>query len=97
MYETYGYVDGVRLDSLPSRYIHVSVFGGTIHVDYGQHASLREQRVNDKEGKKITFDRFATYGLGALLNFFDYNGWEYKDNLVEPRSSNKFFVFNKKN
>lgn len=96
LYEKYGYVDDMRLDSLPSKYIQASVLSYGIYIDYGQRSSFEGSRVTDSEGKKISF---GTEGFGVQLNFLDYNGWEYLDNYVEQsssRSSFKYIVLRKK-
>ena len=79
-YRQYGYVDGIRLDSIDAMWADaddaVLAMGGLhqIHFNfrYGQKGVQRKYTVvSDRNGKLITLN-----SLGAFLNFFDYNGWE---------------------
>ena len=95
VYQQYGYLLGTRLDSLPSKYMQVTIRSNGLFVNYGQAARMHEQRVNDEEGNRLDF---RTDNYGVIMNFFDYNGWEYLDHFEEQGQSvtYKHLMFRKK-
>jgi hypothetical protein len=49
--EQYGYIDGVRLDSIKAEYVEVNLYNKAIHFDYGQQIGpLESYRVTDNTG-----------------------------------------------
>ncbi len=81
--KTYGYVNGVRLDSIDMEYVNVGDPGGTSIFDYGQGGRVKSMLITDKKGLVFSFPR-NNYVL--KLNFLYYNGWE----LVPDTSINLF-------
>jgi hypothetical protein len=73
--KTYGYVNGVRLDSLDAVYGEFSRYSvGRIYFDFGQVWNKRkEMTVTDKNGKPLVF---LTSTNSIFLNFFYFNGWQ---------------------
>lgn len=78
----YGYVNGIRLDSIQATYAQADITAGMRMVagnlirrftfEYGQKAKNEsEARITDKAGNVFTF-----YNTAEALNFFDYNGWQ---------------------
>lgn len=75
VFQKYGYIDGIRLDSIPSAYIEVTLQNNFIHVNYGQPwDGIRNARVYDSNKDFILIWHNT---VGATLNFMDYNGWEF--------------------
>ncbi len=74
--KTYGYIDGVRMDSIDARYAEFShrlLRSGLIFA-YGQSEENRKKMlITDRDGKHLAF---VPDNISMLLNFFDFNGWE---------------------
>jgi hypothetical protein len=79
----YGYVNGVRLDSINAIYGQAGITAGMtvlagnyirrLVFEYGQHwKNESEARITNKEGKAFTF-----FNTAEALNFFEYNGWNF--------------------
>jgi len=93
VFEKYGYIDGIRLDSIRSEYAEVNLLNNYILIDYGQQwVSRINYRVTDVEGNIL---RFSHNTIGAILNFMNYNGWEYI-NSTEPKDAMHYFIFRRK-
>jgi hypothetical protein len=89
----YGYIDGVRLDSIPSEYAEV-VLEKFMYFDYGQGMQKKKSwKVTDQKGVMLKFKDNAT---GVLLNFLDYNGWEYVDSYLAGSFPRTFIVKKKR-
>lgn len=73
-YKTYGYIHGVRLDSIDAGYASFGRRGQSLFFDYGQGVKVKEMIITDKNGLLIMF---PTYGPIFRMNFFYFNGWEY--------------------
>ncbi len=73
--KTYGYVNGIRLDSLDANYGEFSRYRGEgLYFDYGQIRGKRKEMViTDKKGKPLVFIPYTT---ATFLNFFYFNGWQ---------------------
>jgi len=92
-FEKFGYIDGVRLDSIGSAYAEVNTQSTYILFDYGQEwVSRNNYRVTDAEGYLI---RFSHNTIGTILNFMSYNGWEFV-NSVEPQDAFEHLIFKRK-
>lgn len=79
----YGYVNGLRLDSINATYAQVDIAPNTrilagnfikkFIFDYGQRwKEEKEARITDKDGKTFQFLNTA-----EALNFFEFNGWKF--------------------
>ena len=71
--KTFGYVNGIRLDSIDAEYGQIETRWETIAFDYGQLGGKKKMTVTDDKGAALTFARTS---LTFLLNFFYFNGWE---------------------
>ena len=74
-FQTYGYIDGVRLDSINTQYAEFFTKGiDGIGFNYGQNPQKRKDAsIKDRQGVPLMFlDRSTAF----MLNFFYYNGWE---------------------
>jgi hypothetical protein len=92
-FEKYGYIDGIRLDSITSEYAEVNTQSNFILFDYGQEwVSRNNYRVTDAKGY---FMRFSHNTIGTLLNFMNYNGWQFV-NSVEPQDAFEHLIFRRK-
>ncbi|MEO9147382.1 MAG: hypothetical protein ABI237_17670 [Ginsengibacter sp.] len=74
-FKTYGYINGIRLDSINSGYPSFGKRGQSLFFDYGQGASFKEMLITDKSGLLLIFPTDRRRVL--WLNFFYFNGWEY--------------------
>lgn len=72
-FQTYGYVDDVRLDSLNAEYATIEWGFSRLYFSYGQSESRRKKTVTDKKGEPMMF---AEQSLSFSLNFLYFNGWE---------------------
>ncbi|HEY5390802.1 MAG TPA: hypothetical protein VIJ57_01710 [Hanamia sp.] len=72
--KTYGYIQGVRLDSLDMGFATFGKRGQSLYFDYGQGKKDKEMFITDKNGLPLMF---PSYGRIFWLNFFYYNGWVY--------------------
>ncbi len=73
-YNTYGYIDGKRLDSIDAAF---ATFAPRTYdevlFDYGQPArKVKEYALTDSTGIPLMF---SNHSLSFLLNFFNYNKW----------------------
>lgn len=74
--KTFGYVDGVRLDSIDARYAEFNwrLLQSGLTFDYGQSGAKRRKMViTDKDGRLLVFE---PNNITMILNFFYFNGWE---------------------
>ncbi len=74
--KTFGYIDGVRLDSVDAMYAEFSrrLFRSGLIFEYGQSEENRKKMlITDRDGKQLVF---VPDNISMLLNFFDFNGWE---------------------
>jgi hypothetical protein len=99
--KTYGYVNGIRLDSINSLYAQVELlptekiltgaFVKRYAVDYGQKwDKVKEVRLTNKEGLVLTFS-----SISLTLNLFDYNGWDLVD-MFNVDTGKQMIFFKKK-
>ncbi len=72
---TYGYVDGIRLDSIDAAYAVFDVnVGNRVHFNFGQNLTdSKKFLVTDTKGKPLSF---PINSAAFLFNFFHYNRWE---------------------
>lgn len=97
-YNTLGYLNRVRLDSLPASYATIEIvhlpghyYKFTAHFNIGQEKNegRRDQYylIYDKESHILIYNSKA-----ALINFLDFNGWEFK-NLLPNGTTNLEVVY----
>ncbi len=94
-YKTYGYVNGVRLDSIDAQYATFSwKNSNTLSFDFGQFVpSKKLMAVTDNKTVPLYFQ---TQDDMLVLNFLYYNGWELDQaNAIAPNASN--YVLKKRN
>ena len=93
--KTYGYVNGIRLDSLEAVYGEFSKYRGEgLYFDYGQKRDKRKDMVvTDKNGKPLVF---VPYTTAIFLNFFYFNGWRLDTALSVSDGSVSSFIMMKK-
>jgi hypothetical protein len=90
---TYGYVNGIRLDSIDAEYGQVITRMQTIAFDYGQRGGRKKLTVTDDKGTALVF---ARDGLPFLLNFFFYNGWELDHTYHDATEKYEIFILKKR-
>ena len=72
--QTYGYVNGIRLDSLNAEYAQFEWGFQKLFVDYGQEESRKKTTVTDVKGNPLLF---ARQSVSFTLNFLYFNGWQF--------------------
>lgn len=91
-YNIYGYVNGIRLDSLPATYATFDWRGDSFTFDYGQPSSKRKDiTIADSKGTPLII---GNYNLPFAFNFFYYNGWEL--DKAYPVSTGSEFILKKR-
>jgi hypothetical protein len=93
--KTWGYVNGIRLDSIDATYAefrrHV---GDGLYFDYGQKRNKRKElMLTDKNGKRLVFVPFTN---SFFLNFFYANGWQMDKALTNSDGTADSFILVKK-
>jgi len=80
-YKTYGYINGVRLDSVDAAYAQFGKKMESEFFDYGQDGKRKNMVITDKNGSPLIFPRFDYFIF--KINFFSYNGWDVvPDSLI---------------
>lgn len=92
---TYGYVNGIRLDSINATYARYGRGAGNgLFFDYGQITNKRKElNITDKNGKPLVF--VAETDM-ARLNFFWFNGWQLHEALTDNSGSAVSYILKKK-
>ena len=72
-FQTYGYVDGVRIDSLNAEYATFEWGFDKLFFSYGQSETRKKKTVTNEKGEPLIFPRQS---LSFSLNFLYFNGWE---------------------
>lgn len=89
-YKTYGYANGIRLDSIKAQYAEFGWKGiDGISFYYGQNYSNGKD-LFVKNNRNVPFT-FINRSTAFLLNFFYYNGWELA-NITNPQSDGTFVL-----
>jgi hypothetical protein len=91
--KTYGYVNGIRLDSIDAQYGQIETRWETIAFDYGQLGGRKKLTVTDNNGSALIFARTS---LTFLLNFFYFNGWELAHSYHDYSEKSEVFIFKKR-
>lgn len=90
----YGYVDGVRLDSLPADFVVVFGNGKFMYVDYGKSGKkAKNSPLTNVEEAPFLFARSST---GTALNFLNFNGWTFVNAYSSGADSYPSLIFRKK-
>lgn len=71
--QTFGYVNGTRLDSLNAEYATFELGTEKLFFDYGQPQTRKKTTVTDEKGAPFLF---VTQSIPFALNFLYFNGWE---------------------
>lgn len=72
--QTYGYIDGTRMDSLNAEYAVFDLGTRRSFFDFGQSVTREKTRVTDEKGEPLMF---ATDSFSFVLNFLYFNGWQF--------------------
>ncbi len=91
--KTFGYVNGIRLDSIDAAYGQIETRWETIAFDYGQLGGRNKMTVADDKGAALTFARTS---LTFLLNFFYFNGWELSQSYHDSSGKSEVFILKKR-
>ena len=87
--QTFGYVDGIRMDSLNAEYALFDWGSRRSFFDYGQSVTKKMARVTDKKGERLMF---AGQSVPFMLNFLYFNGWQ----LIQDDFRNYQFIIKKR-
>lgn len=82
---TFGYIGGVRLDSVDAHYAQFHKRINSIIFDYGQAGNNKSKIITDAHGIPLVF---AEYNFLFVVNFLYYNGWE----LARPCEESLYFL-----
>lgn len=88
-FKTYGYVNGMRLDSIDAQYATFRWKSlNTLSFDFGQIVSNKKLiLITDNKNVPLYFNGHDMF----VLNFLYYNGWELDQaNAISPNSTNYF-------
>jgi hypothetical protein len=89
-FHTYGYIDGVRLDSINTQYAEFGLKGADgVSFYYGQNFRKRKD-IFVKDNRNIPLI-FMNRNRAFLLNFFYHNGWEFV-NTTNPQNDGTFVL-----
>ncbi|WP_132052236.1 hypothetical protein [Pseudocnuella soli] len=93
---TYGYVNGIRLDSVNATYARFGRRAGDgLFFDYGQVSNKRKElNITDRNGKQLVF---VAEGDMARLNFFWFNGWQLHEALTDNSGNAVSYILRKRN
>ena len=88
-FNTYGYIDGKRLDSINAEYGQFGWHDNSIIFNYGQLSdNWKRMRITDSNGVPLMF---ANTNKMFVLNFFYFNGWQldhvFTNDLVDKYSN----------
>lgn len=73
--QTFGCVDGVRIDSLKAEYATFQWGAEKLFFHYGQSETRKKTIVTNEKGEVLVFPRQS---ISFALNFLYFNGWELK-------------------
>ncbi len=74
-FKTYGYIGGVRLDSIKAQYATIGWRANqTVTFDYGQYRDGKKE-LTVIDSKRMPLE-FANTSIAFALNFFYFNGWQ---------------------
>lgn len=78
-YASYGYIDGIRLDSLKAAYARIGFRDRSAFFDYGQGTRPKAMIVTDQHGRRYYYGGNGNADSDRIfwMNFFYHNGWEY--------------------
>ncbi len=65
--KTYGYLEGVRLDSVDAHYAQFRILGESFSFDVGESSTMKTRTVTDKNGSPLVF---PNNNVPFALNFF---------------------------
>lgn len=92
-FQTYGHVNGVRLDSVDAQYGQLETRAESIAFDYGQLGGRKKMTVTDDKGAPLIF---ARTNITFLLNFFYFNGWELAQSYHDYYEKSEIFILKKR-
>lgn len=92
-FQPYGYVNGLRLDSIDAQYGQLEPRAGSIAFDYGQLGGRKKMTVTDDKGAPLIF---ARTNITSLLNFFYFNGWELAQSYHDYYEKSEIFILKKR-
>lgn len=93
--ETFGYINGIRLDSIDAAYAEFSPYKtDRLVFDYGQkRKKIKELVITDKEGIPLCF----LPNVNAMyFNFFHFNGWLLDKAMSRSDGSVGTFILKRK-
>ena len=91
--QTYGYVDGIRIDSLNAEYATFEWGAERLFFNYGQSASRKRTTVTNEKGEPMAFPRQS---ISFTLNFLYFNGWELTQAYFNQSDKMDIFILRKR-
>jgi hypothetical protein len=92
-FQTYGYVDGVRLDSLNAEYATIEWGFSKLFFNYGQSTTRKKKTVTNEKGQPMMF---AEQSLSFSLNFLYFNGWELEQAYYDPSDKTDMLILKRR-
>lgn len=91
--QTFGYADGVRLDSLSAEYATFEWGAERLFFDYGQSQTRKKRTVTDEKGEPLLFVRQT---ISFALNFLYFNGWQLTQAYYSQYDKTDIFILKKR-
>ena len=92
-FKTYGFVDGMRLDSIDAKYAEFEWRSNLLIFNTGLYGNRKRITVTDKNGTPLLFTDPRT---SLALNFFYFNGWELDRVYPNELSKASQFILKKR-
>lgn len=90
--QTFGYVDGTRIDSLNAEYATFEWGAERLFFDYGQSQTRKKTTVTDENGDPLMF---ARHSKAFTLNFLYFNKWQLNKAYYNLSEKNEVFIMKK--
>lgn len=91
--QTFGYVDGIRIDSLNAEYAQFEWGAQRLFFDYGQSSTRKKTTVTDEKGEPL---KFASHSVSFTLNFLYFNGWQFTQAYYSHYDKTDLFIMKKR-
>lgn len=89
---TFGYVDGIRMDSLNAEYAQFEWRFEKLLFNYGESSSRKRTTVTDEKGNPFVFGRQS---ISFTLNFLYFNGWQFAQPYYNYEDKTDIFIVKK--
>ena len=91
--QTFGYVDGIRIDSINVEYAQFEWGAQRLFFDYGQSSTRKNTTVTDEKGDPL---KFASHSVSFTLNFLYFNEWQFSQAYYSRNDKTDLFIMKKR-